>query len=183
VSLVDLFFAGAEKRAFLFKSVVFNTHEIDYKTYHKGDKELGFYKFFYQFLLHKFGSYPAAQKGRLIIHFDQRVTNQSLNTFRIILNRGLRKKYGLHEDVVRAVEAVKSHDSDVIQVADVLMGAVGYHWNEMDKLPQCRRAKSDLAQHIARRAGLSSLRVETRMTMTHFEIWRFRFRQKKKERP
>ena len=42
-ALVDLFFSLAGKDSLHFRSIVFDTSEIDYTTYHKGDKELGFY--------------------------------------------------------------------------------------------------------------------------------------------
>jgi len=59
-ALVDLFFSVAGAGSLSFRSVVFDTADIDYHEYHRGDKELGFYKFFYQFLLHDFGrrGYP-----------------------------------------------------------------------------------------------------------------------------
>ncbi|HSW44850.1 MAG TPA: DUF3800 domain-containing protein [Phycisphaerae bacterium] len=63
-------------------------------------------------------------------HFNRRTTSFKFETLRAILNRGIRKKYGRKVDVVRSIEAVDSKDSDVLQVADVLMGAIGYHWND-----------------------------------------------------
>lgn len=183
VSLVDLFFHQATQRLLLFKSVVFDTYEIDYKTYHEGDHEIGFYKFFYQFILHKFGRHAAKGHRRLIIHFDERKTHYSLEKFRVILNRGMRKKYNLNEDVVRAVQVVRSHDSDVIQIADVLMGAVGFQWNGLHLLPESRRAKIDLAAHIAQKAGLSSLAKQTPWGADQFEIWQFRFSKKRQSAP
>ena len=58
-SAVDLFFEEAKKHRMHFKVAVFPTQEIDYATYHKGSQDLGFYKFYYQFLLHKFGHTPS----------------------------------------------------------------------------------------------------------------------------
>jgi len=47
-ALIGLFFAYI--KGMHFKSIVVDTHQIDNKKYNKGDKELGFYKFMYQFL-------------------------------------------------------------------------------------------------------------------------------------
>ena len=54
-SLVDLFFKHNVREGLPFKAVVFDMSQVDYKTYHHGDKELSFYKFYYQFFLHRFG--------------------------------------------------------------------------------------------------------------------------------
>lgn len=36
-------------------------------------------------------------------------------------------------DIVRHIEARKSHEVDLIQATDILTGAIGFHWNDMDK--------------------------------------------------
>ncbi|MEN8220070.1 MAG: hypothetical protein ABFS56_27720 [Pseudomonadota bacterium] len=43
--MVDVFFSLADEKIIAFKSVVFDTSQIDYKKHFGGDKELGFYTF------------------------------------------------------------------------------------------------------------------------------------------
>lgn len=182
-SLVDLFFSLAGKGTLHFRSVVFDTSQIDYRTFHESDRELGFYKFFYQFLLHAFGPYVTTDADRLVVFFDQRVTRYRFSTLYVVLNRGIRKKYGRGVDAVRNIQAVVSHDCDVIQVADVLIGAVGYQNNDCHLRPGARRAKIELADYIAAKAGLLSLKQNTPWRMRHFGIWLFRFGVGKKKAP
>jgi hypothetical protein len=183
LSLVDFFFDAARKRVLRFKCVVLDTHQIDYRTYHYGDKELGFYKFFYQLLLHSFGRHVAPKGRRLIVHMDQRQSRYGLSDFRTILNRGMRKQYSLTEDLVRVVESINSRLSDVMQVADILMGAVGFQWNDLPQKPGMRQAKIDLANHVARSAGLNSLKCATPRHLDYFAIWPFRLTSKSKSAP
>lgn len=182
-SLIDLFFSIAGKGTLHFKSVIFDTRQIDYRMHHKGDKELGFYKFFYQFLLHSFGGYCRTDDHRMIVYFDQRTTSYKFSTFCTILNNGIRKKYKRTTKVVRNVEAVRSHECEIMQVADVLMGAIGYQNNECDQRPGARRAKVELADYIARKANLTSLKQNTPWRMKHFGIWQFQFGKGKKKAP
>jgi hypothetical protein len=183
-SLVDIFFSLAGKNQLHFKSVVFDTAQIDYATYHKGDKELGFYKFFYQFLLHSFGSYTVEKNRRTLVFLDQRNTKQKLSTLCAILNRGIRKKYHCARDVIRNVQAVDSKTSDLMQIADVLMGAIGYQNNDCHLRPEARKAKIELATYIANKAHLMSLKQNTPWGMKHFGIWLFQFGgSAKKRRP
>lgn len=180
-SLVDLFFSLAEKRFLLFKSMVIDTSQIDYKTFHKGDKDLGFYKFFYQFILHSFGGRHLSEEDRLRIFFDKRTSKQSLGAFSVILNNGMRKKYGWKTNVVRSVEAVDSKGSNIIQMADVLMGAIGFQNNDCHLRSNARKAKIELADHIAERANLLSLKDNTPFGTDHFGIWKFRFGAKRQK--
>ncbi len=182
-SLVDLFFALAGNNTLHFRSVVFDTSQIDYKKYHKGDKELGFYKFFYQFLLHNFGPYARSNADRILIFFDQRNTKYKLGSLYSILNNGIKRKYGLTVNIVRKIQAVKSHECNIIQVADVLMGAIGYQNNDCHLRKGARRAKIELAEYIADKADLLSLKDSTPRKMRHFGIWRFRFGSDKRRAP
>ena len=180
-SLVDLFFEHADLHRLHFKSVVFDTAQVDYKTYHDDDEELGFYKFYYHFLLHKFGSYAKSDDHRLYVFIDERTSRciDRLSTLRDVLNAGIRNKYGRKANVVKQVEPRNSKKSHVMQVADVLMGAVGWHANDMGDRPEARKAKKDLAAYIATKAKVASLKVATPWGQTSFEIWRFRFSGKK----
>ena len=182
-SLMDLFFSLTGKGQLHFRSVVFDTTQIDYKTYHKGNKELGFYKFFYQFLLHSFGEYAAKKNRRLLVHLDRRHTKQKLSTFGLILDRGICKRYECDRKVVTNVEAVDSKKCNLMQVADVLMGAIGYQNNDCHIRQGAKRAKIQLADYIAQKANLLSLKQNTPRRMKHFGIWLFQFSGRKKKTP
>jgi hypothetical protein len=181
-SLVKSFFTHASSGTAHFAAVVFDTHEIDYATYHKGSEELGFYKFYYQFLRNKLGRYAVSDDSLLWVFIDQRQSADSvkLGTLRNVLNAGIRKRFGRRTDVVRRVEARVSHDCNLMQVADVLMGAVGFHWNSHHHAPSASPAKLELASQIAKLAGLQSLACECGKGSVAFEIWRFRFSGEKK---
>lgn len=174
IALMDLFFSLS--RSFHFKAIVVDTQEIDHKQYNKNDAELGFYKLMYQFLLHGFGDY-LTPTDQCIIHLDQRTTSKyKLSTLCAILNNGLKKKYGLDNKPIRNVQGLNSKDSDFIQVADILMGAIGYEMNGAHTRTNAKRAKITLAEVIAHKAGLVNLQQPTPRSSRHFSIWHFHFR-------
>ncbi|NOT25790.1 MAG: DUF3800 domain-containing protein [Acidobacteria bacterium] len=178
-ALVDLFFEHAALHRLHFKSVVFDSTEVDY-AYHDGDEELGFYKFYYQFLLHKFGVYAKSDEHSLYVSIDERSTTKyKLGTLKDVLNAGIRKKFGRNSNVVKQVEPACSKHSNLMQMADVLMGAVGWHSNDLADRPDARRAKIDLANYIAQKAKLGSLKHQTPYEQREFEIWRFKFSRPK----
>jgi len=172
-SLVDLFFSLASENRLAFKSVVFDTSQIDYKRHFGGDKELGFYTFMYEFLLHQFGKYAVSDAHRLLVFLDERSSNYSLSTLRSLLNEGICKDYGRTVNVVRSIEPLDSHKSDFLQLADILMGAIGYHYNGCHLEPNASAAKKELANHIAGKLSIRELTQEMLSGREDFEIWQY----------
>lgn len=178
-ALIDLFFSL--NRAFHFKAIVIDTQELDHKRYNKSDSELGFYKLMYQFLLHSFGSYLQPD-DKCIIFLDQRTTSHyKLSTLCAILNNGLRKKYGFPNPPISNIQAQDSKKSDLVQIADILMGAIGYEMNGAHTRSGAKRSKVLLAEYIAQKAGLVNLQQPTPRSFRHFSIWHFHFRDRLKK--
>jgi len=174
MSLVDLFFSLS---AYLhFKSIVVDTHEIDNRRYNRSDAELGFYKLMYQFLLHSFGAYLRPM-DQCLIYLDQRTTSHyKLSTLCAVLNNGLHKRHPYLHKPVRNIQPVDSRSCEYIQIADVLMGAIGYYMNEGHLKGGAKAAKVALGEHIAWCAGLQSLQQPTPRNQRNFAIWHFHYR-------
>lgn len=173
-ALMDLYFSLS--RSFHFKAIVVDTQELDHRRYNKNDPELGFYKLMYQFLLYSFGAY-LTPFDQCVIHLDQRTTSKyKLSTLCAVLNNGLNKKYGLANKPVRNIQGLDSKNSDFIQVADILMGAIGYEMNAAHTRTHTKQAKVALAEYIAHKAGLLNLQQPTPRNSRHFSIWHFHFR-------
>jgi len=100
-----------------FRCIVIDKQQIDLETYHKGDAELGFYKFYYQLLHHWI-----REGNKYSVFTDTKTTRvrHRLKELYQILNRA-----NLFADII-AVQAIPSHESALIQIADLLVGAVGY---------------------------------------------------------
>ena len=153
-SLLDLYFANVRRDGPHFKAAVFDMSQVNYKKYHRGDKELGFYKFYYQFLLHKFGQYAKTEQHKLYIYLDERSTKYKLSELRKILNNGIKKKHGHPIDVVFTLRPLGSKKSNVMQIADVLVGAVGWTINGKDgdqksKACACGAHRTKSARRVA----------------------------------
>ena len=129
----------------------------------------------YQFLLHSFGDYLGI-KDRCIVTLDQRNTKYyKLSTLWAILNNGLKKKYGHKENPVRFIRPIDSKKHDLIQLSDVIIGAIGFEMNGLHREPNASPGKIALARYISRRAKLVNLQRPTRRGSRDFGIWHFRF--------
>lgn len=117
--LVELFFNYDDK--IKFRCVVIDAKQVDMKTYNNSDSELGFYKFYYQLL-----TYWINNKNQYKIYTDYKVNrkNDRLNDLRLILNNKSRSS-----TTVQLIQAINSKESLLLQLEDVLMGAVAYKYN------------------------------------------------------
>jgi hypothetical protein len=173
-SLIDLFFSV--NQLFHFESIVIDTQEIDNRLYNKNNPELGFYKLLYQFLLHSFGS-QLQSNDRCIIFLDQRTTSHyKLPTLCAILNNGLQKHYGFSHRPARNIQAIDSKAANLIQIVDIITGAIGYEMNGAHTRSGAKRSKVILAEYLAQKAGLVNLQQPTPRSWKHFSIWHFHFK-------
>lgn len=148
-----------------FRCIVVDTHVLDYKTFHRGDEELGFYKFYY--LLVSRNLMPAHSYW---LYTDERRNRKAnrLEVLRIVTNRYWQKQAGVMP--LRGIEPRRSHGEDLLQLTDVLLGAVGYAWNGLDTSP----AKRELGAHLAARLGWATLRTATRRDASKVNQWLWR---------
>jgi hypothetical protein len=166
-SLVDLLFTLAKQRELLhFKAIVLDRHAPEYRTYSKGDDELGFYKFYYHWLLRYFAKFPLLHRCQLKVIIDERPAQADslthLTRLKYMLNNGIRKELdATATDVVTDVQTLNSKHSDLLQAADVLMGAIGFQCQGFHLRPNANKEKVELARYLAARLGLRDLKHET----------------------
>jgi hypothetical protein len=144
-----------------FRCLVVDRNILDHDQFNKGDDELGFYKLYYQMLVHWLK--PA---GVYYIYLDwqQNKMQHRFTNLRDILRRRLTGKAK-----ITCLEPVNSRDIPLIQLADLLIGAVGYAWNGR----QTSQIKLDFCADLAKSAGLSSLKSATQLNVEKFNIFHF----------
>ena len=175
---IEYFFALNNTEKLHFHCIIIDNHQVDYKRFAKGNKELGFYKFYYQLLLHCFGR-TYCRKGednRFIVHLDYRHTTYKIGTLKVVLNRGMKRKFDISTNPFKSIEPRNSKESELIQINDIIIGAIGFQKNKYDLLSGTRRAKKELAIYIATEAGLKSLKDNTPWGGMRFTIWNFRLK-------
>lgn len=135
--LVDLFFSTESAR---FRALVLPADQLDAVQFHGGDAELMFYKFYYQLLHHWI--------------LDS-------NTYRVFVDTKTNRVGGrlkrLHEvltsanwlSIIEQVQALPSKKVDLLQLADVLIGAVSYRLHER----QSSAAKIAVVERVERHIG------------------------------
>lgn len=116
--LIDLFFEYNNE--IRFRCVVVDSLKVDLDKWHNSDAELGFYKFYYQLLFHWI-----SKANNYYIFTDYKVNrkNNRIIELKEIINRAN------HSNPIKVIEPIESKESLILQLEDVLMGAVGYKYN------------------------------------------------------
>jgi hypothetical protein len=180
-SLIDFYYANRHRDGLHFMAMTVDTQTADYVAFRKENRDIGYYKLYYFFLLKKLLPYAKDQDYSLCVYLDDRDTNYRFSDLRKFLNLAARRDYGFALDVVRIVTRRRSHESQPIQLADVMMGAIGWSMNDMGDRPGASRPKKALAAYLASRLNVGSLKEQCFATRNPlFNIWQFEFAGKKR---
>jgi hypothetical protein len=165
----------ADSQAF-FHSIVLENDKIDYSLHSYGSVDIGFNKFIYQILM-KF----AREHGKshyFYVYPDERRTRQTGDEFRDVLNNGADRNLNVRP--FRIVEFRKSHQTPLIQLADVLTGAVAYENNGHDQKANANAAKVNFLKEMKKRLGIFSFKNATPYRERTFTVWHFDFSKARK---
>lgn len=155
LELADLFVAfGPDVK---FRSIFVPVERVDFERYHQDDRELGFYKFYYQ-MLHQWILPP----NRYSIFCDVK-TNRRHDRL-AVLQRCLSRATPSAQ--IAQVQAIPERESSLIQIADFLLGAAssrmnatvkvdGAKWQVIRHLENCLR--TERLASTARSAGKFNL--------------------------
>lgn len=165
--IVDAFFDDPIFSDVEFHSTVVDTWHQDHTKFNDGDRQVTFNKELYQ-LANKFAR---LHRDKLFhLYPDDRETTQRPGELRDILNFGRRKKNDSRPYPYRRSHFRKSHETPMLQVVDILLGAVAYCVNDHIIAPGASVPKTNLARHILSRAGVTNPKIDTNIS-GKFTIW------------
>lgn len=126
--LVQWFFsAGLDLR---FRAIVVDREKVNLVDFHEGDGELGFYKFYYQLLLHWSRE---CNRYTVFCDYKQNRLPSRLATLARCLNHA-----NLSSEI--QVQAIRSDESVFIQLCDLLTGLTHARYNSPAKLGPAKQA-------------------------------------------
>lgn len=164
-TLLELF---VEEPNLNFRCIVVDKRALDHDKWNDGDKELGFYKLYYQLLVHWL---KPGNEYYVYLDWQQNSCSTRFETLRQIL---VHKLTGRAK--ISCLEPVTSHTQPLIQLADLLMGAVGYQWNSLDQKPERSEFKTAFAQQLATNLGRYNLIEATGPNEQKFNIFHWQGR-------
>jgi hypothetical protein len=154
--LVDFFFDQEDLR---FRVILVEQAKVDVKKFHGNDRELGFYKFYFE-MLEKW--LLAGDRYLILLDFKRNKGADRYTSLRRVLERSARGKAWIDDLTV-----IDSHQSPLSQMSDLLTGATAAQWCGIT--PGSPKAK--LAQYIGQRRGASLKAVNCGPGLTKFNIF------------
>jgi len=161
-TLLDVFI---EESSLSFRCIVVDKSSLDHNRWNNGDKELGFYKLYYQLLVHWL---KPGNEYHIYLDWQQNSCSNRFEELRRIL---IHKLTGRAK--ILCLEPVSSHNQPLIQLSDVLMGTVGYQWNNLDSKPESSVFKSDYVQKLASMLNRPRLSMATGLNEQKFNIFKW----------
>lgn len=177
IAVADHYFDGAADRSLAngrrFQCLVVDQHRLDVRGYHDGDRDVCFYKCLYNLLLKRIAEYALPGEDVHVV-LDQRSTlRYDLADLLAVLNNAMLRDLGDLAPSVRTVTYRDSQTCRLLQLSDLLTGAVGFHQNGMHLRPGASEHKRAVAEHISAKARLASLQIENCWSK-HMGIWTLR---------
>jgi uncharacterized protein DUF3800 len=124
-----------------FRCIAVRRSQVDLKLYHEDDQELGFYKFYYQLLHHWILD---CNDYSVFVDFKSNRRRDRLPVLQRCLGHA-----NLSSEV-SGIQAVRSDESVLIQLSDVLVGMAAYRL-ENHRLSNC--AKAEVVKHFEAVSG------------------------------
>lgn len=146
IELLKWFFNQGDNMRF--RCIAVDHRQVNLDYFHEGDHELGFYKFYYQMILHWIQD---SNTYHIFCDFKHNRRRDRLHTLQGCLNNSILNSK------IEKVQAVRSEESVLIQLVDVLVGVTAARLN--NRLVD-HSAKSMVVQHLedllGRRIGPTS---------------------------
>lgn len=170
LDLVNFFFSMRSRGYLAFHATTFENSKWNHRMWNENDSDIGLSKLYYQMLLHQYIR-DYGDVASLYICLDRRRSSTSLDDFHRILNAGASKDYKLTFGPVRVLTSKDSKKSDMLQLNDVILGAVAAHKNGRHLLNETRASKRDLANVVAKGGNLD--RYPKQRQNKSFTVWDF----------
>lgn len=126
-------------------------------------------------MLHKFGK-TCGPHGDLCVCVDKRNSSTSLIDLRRMANAGTAKAFGLPQEPFKQIIPLDSKSDDLLQLNDVILGAVCAARNGKHLLAAGRQSKRELAELVLQRSGLTTFDVDSPRNVHRFTIWNMKLR-------
>jgi hypothetical protein len=157
--VIDYFFSTPRIR---FRAIIIESSKIDNNVFNNGDAELGFYKFYYQLINHWI---TENNEYRIFLDHKINANKDRVNELgKILQNSNINAN-------VKYAQAIHSHESVAIQLADILTGIVFAKFNKKTTSP----AKLELIELVEKH--LCKEIQETRRLEEKFNVFNINLRK------
>jgi Protein of unknown function (DUF3800) len=172
-ALIEYFFALNNSCHVQFHSIVFDSHQWNHRKYNDCDSDIGLSKLYYQLILHKFAR-RCSNHGSLFVCLDHRHSSTPHDSLKRMVNNALARDFGINSAPLKQVISQDSKTEDLLQINDVVLGAVCAVRNGKHLLADSRPAKREIAKLVLEKSGLKSFERDSPHNVHRFTVWNMR---------
>ena len=174
--IVDLFFELLYRQCIHYHVLIFDTHKIDRRNYDNVSKDGVLNRMYYQIFLHRCLRFYG-RKCKIWLYPDRSHSLIELPTFRNILNAEANRRKFCHQDgPVQQLELIDSSESHVMQVNDVIVGAIGFIKNNRHTRDNVAAHKLEVAERVRRKFNVENYDFNSPVSERFFTVWNFESR-------
>ncbi len=140
MDLIDFF---VNEKSLSFRAVIAkNKENLNHDRFNEGSHDLWYYKTYY-YLLDAIVSYNDEYK--ILIDIKDTRGGPKVDKLREVLCNNM---YDFKRDVIKGIYQIQSHESDIIQLTDLLIGAIGFFHNGHYSSPSGSSAKKAVVDKL-----------------------------------
>lgn len=165
-ALIDYAFGLIERRQAALHIIIAKFKGYSHKAKPGENRDTSINRMYYQLCLHR----PARFYGKArAIHVRLDAGNDSADVCKLrgAICASAYKQYETKPNCIRSIESVSSHNSSVVQMADVIVGAAAAKRNDVKHTS----AKGPLADYVLARSGLPSWHTDTHPNARFLTVW------------
>ena len=164
--LVRYAFQLINKRHAAFHVIIANFGAYNHKAVPGENKDTSINRMYFQLLLRRVAKFYG-RKRALHVRLDSGNDSADICAMRNQLCAAAYRQYDARPNCVRSIEPVNSKNVGLIQMADVLVGAIAAKRNDVEH----RSAKGDLANFVLQASGRHSWATDTGIKARFLTVW------------
>ncbi|MDF8334137.1 DUF3800 domain-containing protein [Novosphingobium cyanobacteriorum] len=165
-SLIDYAFQLINQRNAALHVIVAKFDAFDHKAKEGENKDTSVNKMYFQLLLHRVARFYG-QKRAIHVRLDQGNDSRDICAMRNQLCAKAYNHYHTKPNCVRSIEPVCSKRVGIVQMADVIVGAIAAKRNEV----QHTSPKGELADYVLKASGRASWHTDTSFSARFLTVW------------
>ena len=174
--VVSEFMQMRVERLVRYRCLTIEKSKLDHRKFSDGDRDLTLTKFIFTHV-YEFAR-QFAPSSRFCVFIDERETKHTADRMLHTLNNKWKSEFEAEEVPFKTVKFVSSQASRLIQITDVITGAIAYQTNGWHEKQSPAKHKVALMRHVSDSAGLATLARPTNKWPFNFVIRPFRFTEK-----
>lgn len=139
--------------------------ELNHERYNNGDSDLWYYKMYFLMLdpiINPLNEY------QILVDIKDTKGGKRVNKLREVL---CNNKYDFKREVIKQIGQINSRESEILQLADLINGAMGFHHRKLVERPGANEGKVMLVKELRKKCNLDKNTARCEQKFNLF-IWK-----------